>query len=249
MKPLLYKIKKLLKSLRRKIYAIRLLVPGLREQHKLEISVGPVGYWKKLRAYQLNALQLNGLKPEHKLLDFGCGPLQGGIAFIKYLNKNCYYGVDIRKQQIDNAHKQITKFKLESKKPTMILSDNFGENELKDIKFDYVWASQLLYYFDNKNFMDLLTFISDHLNQEGKFIFDILGPENRDNNYAKENRMIYHNIDKLESMAASANLQKKTLGRILDFGYPKRLTLRTNSLLEINHRQVFTQTHTEIGCK
>ncbi len=112
-----------LKRIRRRIYGFRAFIPWLRERHHLELMVGPLGNWDKLQAYQLNLLKSNGLKPQHILLDIGCGPMQGGIAFIKYLDKGNYYGVDIKKNVIDIGKEQITKNKLTGKNPFLSHSE------------------------------------------------------------------------------------------------------------------------------
>ena len=49
----------------------------------------------------------HGLKPEHKLLDVGCGPLRGGIKFINYLEPGNYYGVDKRADVIDESNRMM----------------------------------------------------------------------------------------------------------------------------------------------
>ena len=90
-----HKVKRLLMRTRRKLYSLRAFVPGLREHHRLEAMVGPLGYWDQLQRYHLRLLCANGLKPGQTLLDIGCGPLQGGIAFIRYLNRGGYTGIEV----------------------------------------------------------------------------------------------------------------------------------------------------------
>jgi len=43
------------------------------------------GRWGELGAMQLTFMQRQGLKPEHDLLDLGCGCLRGGVHFVRYL--------------------------------------------------------------------------------------------------------------------------------------------------------------------
>ncbi|HXG47860.1 MAG TPA: hypothetical protein VNO52_09560, partial [Methylomirabilota bacterium] len=94
-----------LRKARRLAFRARLFVPGLRERHILESMVGPVGAWDELQAYQLRVLQANGLRPEHRLLDIGCGPLQGGVAFIGYLAPGHYVGVDRSTRNLAAAYR------------------------------------------------------------------------------------------------------------------------------------------------
>jgi hypothetical protein len=47
--------------------------------------IGNVPHWEYMGKLQLDYLVERGLKPEHNLLDVGCGPLRAGIHFIEYL--------------------------------------------------------------------------------------------------------------------------------------------------------------------
>lgn len=229
----LHRINRQLKGLRRNIYGLRRYLPVLRETHRLELMVGPLGYWKELQAYQLNVLVANGLKPNHRLLDIGCGPLQGGIAFIKYLESNNYFGVDIKKESLTAGVNQIKKYKLNHKNPYLVLSDKFGRTELAGIKFDFVWASQVLYYFDDQKLMDLMGYLSVSLQEDGKFLGDIIGPKHYEFKF-KEHNWFLHTIDSLNNIANKYNLKVQNLGEIEKYGYPGRLSLKTNNLVMIS---------------
>lgn len=221
-----------LKLLQRKIYGLRAFVPGLRERHRLEAMVGPLGVWNKLQKYQLNVLKTNGLKPGHTLLDLGCGPLQGGIAFIKYLDTGNYIGLDNNNNVIETAKEQIIKNKLTAKKPFIVLSETFGLEELNGLTFDYIWASQNLYYFDEDKLKMLMQMILLKMKDNGKFLGDIIGPKH----YAfrlKEPPYILHSVEDIKNIAKGYNLKVKELGEIKEFGYPKIISLSTNVLLEI----------------
>jgi len=228
----MHKLIRKLKGLRRNIYGLRRFIPWMRERHLLEDMVGPLGYWNELQAYQLNTLKLNGLRPEHNLLDLGCGPLQGGIAFIKYLNNNNYYGVDINEKSLKAGIIQIKKFKLLNKNPVLSLSNTFGREELKGIKFKFIWASQILYYFDDDKLKELMDWLSIALSEDGKFLADIIGPKHYEFK-TKEHNWFLHTTDSLNKIAKQFNLRAKNLGEIEKFGYPKRLSLRFNNLIEI----------------
>lgn len=227
-----HKLIRKLKGLRRKIYGLRRFIPWMRERHLLEDMVGPLGFWNELQAYQLNTLQINGLKSYHKLLDIGCGPLQGGIAFIKFLDKNNYYGIDLNPKSLEAGLKQIKKYKLTEKNPFLSLSNSFGKEELKDTKFNFIWASQVLYYFDDDKLNELMDWISTALSEDGKFLADIIGPKHYEFK-TKEHNWFLHTIDSLNKIAIQYNLKAKNLGEIENFGYPKKLSLRFNNLIEI----------------
>ena len=56
-------------------------------------SVG--GLWDQIGQLQFDFLVANGLRPEHKLLDIGCGSLRGGVKFVRYLQSGHYFGTDL----------------------------------------------------------------------------------------------------------------------------------------------------------
>ncbi len=208
-----------LKKIRRNIYGFRTFIPWLREKHRLEAMVGPLGYWDKLQSYQLNVLRFNGLNPHHKLLDIGCGPLQGGIAFIRFLEKGNYYGIDKNQNSLEAGKKQIIKKRLSVKEPFLSVSDTFGEEELNGAKFDFMWASQILYYFNDEMIKSLMRTISFRLNDKGKFLGDIIGPKHYEFK-TKEHGWILHSVDSLNEIAEEFKLKVKGLGEIEQFGYP-----------------------------
>jgi SAM-dependent methyltransferase len=223
-----------LMNIRRKIYQARILIPGMREYHRLESMVGPLGYWKKLQLYQLNVLVTNGLKPHHSLMDIGCGPLQGGIALINYLDNGKYVGIDKNSEGLSAGYSQIVKYGLSEKNPLLILSNIFGKDEIGDKKFDFFWASQVLYYFDDGKMKELFEFLSFHLNPGGKLTGDIMGEKHYAFRYPqKRNKYVLHTIDYVKKTAELYGLKVRSLGEIVDHGYPKRLNSNTNILVEI----------------
>lgn len=53
------------------------------------------GHWDVLGRHQLDFLIQRGLKPEHRLLDIGCGSLRLGCLAIPYLEPLRYFGTDL----------------------------------------------------------------------------------------------------------------------------------------------------------
>jgi hypothetical protein len=56
--------------------------------------VGGANVWETIAKLQFDFLLANGLKPEDKFVDVGCGALRGGRYFIEYLAPGDYYGID-----------------------------------------------------------------------------------------------------------------------------------------------------------
>ena len=230
----LHKAKRILMHLRRRLYSLRAFVPGLRQRHRLEAMVGPLGFWDELQAYHLHVLREAGLKPGHSLLDIGCGPLQGGVAFARYLDPNRYTAIDIEPTRTREAYAQIAREDLGDRNPRIILSRSFGDEELNAEKFDFMWASQIIYYFDDAMMGRLLQFIGKRLNPGGKFLGDIFSPDHYEFKYPENpGRYVRHTPESIQLLAGQHGLQARCLGLIADYQYPKRLSLRTNLLIEI----------------
>jgi len=72
--------------------------------------------WDTMGALQLKLLQDNGLLPEHKVLDIGCGCLRAGVKIIPYLEPDHYYGIDARQPLLNVGFKrELTRIGMETR--------------------------------------------------------------------------------------------------------------------------------------
>jgi SAM-dependent methyltransferase len=53
------------------------------------------GRWEQLGRLQRDFVLGRGLRPEHRLLDVGCGSLRAGVQLLDHLAPGHYYGIDI----------------------------------------------------------------------------------------------------------------------------------------------------------
>lgn len=100
------------------------------------------GRWRIIGQLQFDYLVLCGLKPEHKLLDIGCGCLRGGLHFTRYLKPSHYMGFDIRPAAIGAAWHELANAKLLYKQPLLYVTDSFDMSYLP-IKPDYSIAQSV----------------------------------------------------------------------------------------------------------
>ena len=196
--------------------------------------VGPLGYWKQLQRYQFHAVTRLGLQPHHFLLDIGCGPLQGGIGFIRHLEAGRYVGVDQNPLAIQTAHEEISRNKLTRKNPRLFVSHDFGDDRLGAAIFDFIWMSQVLYYFDERKMHRLLEMVYRRLQPKGIMAGDIFGPAS-DRSFLRHPLPPIHTPESVHRLATEHGLRVVALGTLHAFGYPRRLGLGTNILLRISH--------------
>jgi SAM-dependent methyltransferase len=229
---ILDRVKRALRRMRRRLFDLRAYVPGLRFLHLNEKMIGPVGYWNELQRYQFNVLRINGLKPWHALLDLGCGPLQGGIAFIRYLDESRYTGVDIKLKPVQAAYEQVVRNGLAGKNPRFICSRTFGDDHLGESTFDFIWVSQLLYLFDENNLSELLSMARRRLSPGGKLLGDIIHPDRYESIVYPGCGYLRYTVEQVQRLAEAAGMRARSLGQIMHYRYPSRLTHRTNLMLE-----------------
>jgi SAM-dependent methyltransferase len=106
-------------------------------------SIGNVKLWDTLGRLQFDYLVDRGMEPQHYFLDVGCGPLRGGVHFIRYLETGHYYGVDKNAPVLEEAERlELPRHGLVEKRPTLVEMDDFGFGRLGR-QFDYALAQSV----------------------------------------------------------------------------------------------------------
>ena len=83
-------------------------------------TIGYVEEWEQHGQAQFDYLTGNGLEPHHYFLDIGCGPLRGGVHFIRYLEPGHYYGVEKNADVLETAREvELPKYGLLEQQPTL----------------------------------------------------------------------------------------------------------------------------------
>ncbi|CAM5700702.1 hypothetical protein SVIOM342S_02693 [Streptomyces violaceorubidus] len=78
--------------------------------------------WLALGRMQFDYLVEHGLRPEHRMLDIGCGNLRGGWRFIDHLDTGHYYGIDISPDILIAAKQTLTERGLQAKLPHLTIT-------------------------------------------------------------------------------------------------------------------------------
>jgi SAM-dependent methyltransferase len=96
------------------------------------------GMWERIGRHQFDFLRDRGLRPEHRLLDVGCGALRGGVHFIRYLNVGGYYGIDINASLLAAGRDvELPAAGLVDRQPHLLLNDRF---EFSCFGVTFPWA-------------------------------------------------------------------------------------------------------------
>lgn len=100
------------------------------------------GMWEEIGELQFQFMVQQGLRPDHHMLDVGCGSLRGGIHFVRYLDPGHYCGIDINQALLDAGLQELEHNDLLHKNPVLTRVSGF-EFSLLGRRFDYVLAQSV----------------------------------------------------------------------------------------------------------
>lgn len=100
------------------------------------------GYWEEVGRSQSEFMRRRGLRPEHKLVDVGCGALRGGLHFIRYLDAGNYFGIDLNESLIRAGEHEVAAAGLADKRPNLLVNGEFDISRF-GVRFDYAVAVSL----------------------------------------------------------------------------------------------------------
>jgi SAM-dependent methyltransferase len=83
-------------------------------QGRTHPSLGRIAWEERFDKFQARV----GLKPDDVCVDYGCGTLRMGIHVIRFLNRGCYWGLDIDQELLDQGFR-ILGPQLEDKAPNL----------------------------------------------------------------------------------------------------------------------------------
>src|SRR5258707_409134 len=78
---------------------------------------------------QLMALRNEGLSPESKVLDFGCGCLRIAWWLVRFLGPGCYYGIEPARKRVELGLEYLfTPEELKRKQPRFDFNPDFNSS-------------------------------------------------------------------------------------------------------------------------
>jgi SAM-dependent methyltransferase len=81
--------------------------------------------WLAMGKMQFDYLREHGLRPEHTMLEIGCGNLRAGRLFVDYLDTGNYTGIDISPDILRSARATVQEYGLADKLPRLeVVTDN-----------------------------------------------------------------------------------------------------------------------------
>jgi SAM-dependent methyltransferase len=107
-------------------------------------SAGPIHLFEAVGRDTLVTLLQHGLRPDHKLLDFGCGALRLGYWLIRFLDEGNYYGIEPKQEAVDAGRRHTIGEEIWLQKDPTISFNEDCEMGVFGVLFDYVVARSVL---------------------------------------------------------------------------------------------------------
>jgi cyclopropane fatty-acyl-phospholipid synthase-like methyltransferase len=125
------------------------------------------GLWDEIGPLQFYFLRSEGLRPEHTLVDIGCGALRGGVHFVAYLDEGNYCGIDRNRSLIAAGRLELEAARITRRRDRLLLNDNF-ELSLFGVAFDYALAISLFTHLPATDIVGCLRAASEVLAPHGR---------------------------------------------------------------------------------
>jgi SAM-dependent methyltransferase len=133
-------------------------------QHRQAVG----GMWDQIGRMQRDFLVGRGLRPEHQLVDVGCGALRGGIHLVAYLAPGHYHGLDLNPSLIEAGRLELRLAGLESRRAELLVNDRFDLTPF-GTTFDYGLALSVFTHVPFNCIVRCLSRVRDVLAPHGRF--------------------------------------------------------------------------------
>lgn len=187
------------------------------------------GKWDELGKLQLEFLVEHGLKPEHKLLDIGCGSLRAGVHLIKLLNDGNYFGVEKDKEVLSAGLRiEIPHHHLSAGDFSVVVTDNF-DFSVFNTEFDYVLAQSVFTELTQNTLIRCIMNVETVLvrggrfyatfweNRQGKFNLDPVDHTGGATTYF-DRASFHYDFDTFVNICKDTSLEVEYIG---DWGHPR----------------------------
>lgn len=143
----------------------------LRMQVDPKWAIGRGDEWESHGALQLDFLKRQGLLPEHRLLDVGCGPGRAARRFVPYLQPNRYVGCDISRECLKYAEHLSMDEGWSSKGPIFIENGDLDLLTPESETFDFIWAHSVFTHLPEEQIYKMVGNAAKIMSAGAKFLF------------------------------------------------------------------------------
>lgn len=161
--------------------------------------------WVALGRMQFDYLVGHGLRPEHRMLEIGCGNLRAGRLFIDHLRPGNYHGIDISPDILISALDVLAEYGLAAKLPHLTPVRDLRFAFLPDRHFDVVHAHSVFSHSPIEVIDECFAHVGRIMKPAGWFDFTFDRTEGREHHVLRED--FYYRTETLVNLAARHGLR------------------------------------------
>jgi cyclopropane fatty-acyl-phospholipid synthase-like methyltransferase len=132
-----------------------------------------------------NLLLKEGLKPSHKVVDYGCGSLRLGNQLIPYLSKGNYIGLDRTDFFFNIGIKNFDDKLIKDKSPSLKVINESTIKKISELQIDYIISMAVLIHIPPKEVFYFFENIVKLMNSNTKAYIDFITANNKIYRYAE----------------------------------------------------------------
>lgn len=191
--------------------------------HRAYIGGGDPETWYGIGLLQYHFLIAQGLRPEHRFLDVGCGALRLGQLLIPYLNEGRYFGLEPAEDLVKAGRaREVPDFIFEMKKPA------FAHNATFDAAFcggfDVALAQSIFTHLTLEDIELAFTNLLKHAAPDARFYFTFHegGDEKNPKGPSHANRGWRYRYDQIEPIGVRCGWALDYIG---DWRHPRKQSM------------------------
>jgi SAM-dependent methyltransferase len=126
-------------------------------------------------AKQFEYLLAHGLRPVDRFLDYGCGPMRGGVHIAPYVSEGFYVGADISRMFMQRGVRLLEAAGIPRHSYHVVTIRDFDLTDLLGFRFSFGASFSALQYVEDADLKRILTAIRTLVH--GPFYFDFPAPD------------------------------------------------------------------------
>jgi hypothetical protein len=136
---------------------------------------------------------------------------------IEYLHQGHYYGIESRKEALDEGIRALQEAGLQSKAPTILLFDDLSKATL-DRKVDLIWAFSVLIHMEDRILDACLDFVSRNLERNGRMYANVKIGEEKEGKW-QQFPVVSRSREFYRSAAERHGLRVADVGTLMSLGH------------------------------